>query len=330
MEENLKKKSFCWIKNNFYDIENEFMEYFKINNISMKNFRIFYINLFSQNELNFNNFKRISNKYNNLIKNNFEIFQFNVLKPNKSILIQKKFFQDLPRTIKKLRKDIGLNSDEFIDNDPVISWFSEMLLYIDFKGVTYRQGFCDLLIPLFHVFLNGLISIYSFNDDMLKFNEKFYNVINLSCAISAEGFIKLMKKKINHLKMFPDLMGINIASSILTNLLNSLKEFKKLSISDTKLFCSSWILLIFTQSFNLSDIILLWIELFNNINNFHEELIKYCYCSSILILKKSGDNFFQNFIETMQNNSYLNFFEIQKIYLSLNLKIPKIIFEIKS
>jgi len=310
---------FCWLTNQFENEDLTWTNNFIIDLESMRQFRIFYNAVFPDIKLQNIEFLKKTNNYGKIKEENMEIFNFNVLQPNKSVKLQFRLNQDLTRTLRKSRTDMGIPKISEKNDEIVLNWFSEMLVFIDYQGITYKQGYCDLLIPIFHIFFSGLLAYYSFSE----LSDIGY-ILEVAKAISSYGFMGLMKSSLNHIDMFPERMGVTKYIRSLTYQLNTLKEFKSISEKDVQLFASTWILLIFTQSLTFRDTISLWSELFKKPETLHEDLMKWCYCAAVLISQKAGDSLGKNFIQTMQKSQLLSFKEMLDLQPTLTVAFPKV------
>ena len=199
--------------------------------------------------------KAIVATYKTIQKNNKEIFSINCIEAKPKNPIHQRIRADILNIIYKLKRyhDIPLSTpknDEIIEN--VIG---RILIYSHLNGIEYHKGFCEIVLPIFHVYYYGVLQ-----SEIIGYN------MTLIEAIVADSFVRLMTNPIfNHLKVFPP-------SKFMKTLLYQLIEFiKPYSIYqmiinakiEPQFFASRWIRTIFVKDLDFSESIKLWSYLFD-------------------------------------------------------------------
>ena len=316
---------------------------------SIQYFRIFWDALIPDILFEIETFQDLYEKYTNALRNEWHRYNFLIVvndddkknSPNKRNKdIQYKLQSDLTRTIGKHRKLHNLAKDNSIHVDSVMQWFAQMFVYIDQNMLNYMQGFCDLLLPIFHIFFQGLLAVNDSTDFVVTDSTKYiadefpeidqnsYDFIALkAAACSVYAFQGLMKTNLNFIEQFPPTSKINDSMTILTIRLKQNHNFPsfitQIENSPSK-FAVRWFLLLFTQDLKLQDTIELWFELLKphgifDAPTFQEKVIKVCECASIINYKIYLNEKTCSFIETMQNGSNLNFNELKATALSIKI-----------
>ena len=326
---------YCWLVNRLENVNDKphFLRTIK----SIQNFRIFWEVLLPNNKFSVEQFQKFYKIYTNELTDNWDQYNFNLLTASDEKL-RTKLKSDLTRTLGKHRHDQNFAKDTSIAVDAVLQWFAQMFVFIDKRVVKYMQGFCDLLLPIFHVFFQGLLAI----NDSLEFvvsdptkyvgsefpdiQSNTYDILALTAAAcSVQAFQGLMISPLAFHKQFPPNNEIEESMQTLKKRLKKRHEFANfLSKKEfsPKIFAMRWFLLLFTQDLKFPETIELWCELFRPntafaAQTFTEKVIKVCECAAILNFKHSQNDKVTSFIEAMQKTNNLTFAELKAAALTL-------------
>ena len=332
---NFNELSYCWLSNRIENISDKPQYFRSIKSIQL--FRIFWKALIPTAKFSVDQFEKFYQTYTNELKDNWELYKFNLLTPNKKFPIQIKLNSDLKRTIGKQRTDQKIGSLKDLSVDAVLQWFSQMLIFIEKRTIKYMQGFCDLLMPIFHVFFQGLLAINDaldftvsdpdkyIGDSFPEIDKNSYDFIAITaCACSCFAFQGLMISSLHFSDQFPQTNLVDQSMEILKEKLKQRHEFEPFVSKEEyapKRFAMRWFLLLFTQDLEFSDTIDLWYEFFRpdsvfKTTDFRDKVIKACESAAIILYKSSGDKITSHFIESMQQTKKLTFAEMRNVIAS--------------
>ena len=330
---------YCWLVNRIEPFKDNL--HFVRTVESIRYFRIFWEALLPNLKFEIETFQELYETYTNALRTEWHQYNFLIyvndedkkealLKHNTNIT--KKLQSDLTRTIGRQRNVHSLAKDPTIHVDSVMQWYAQMFIYIDQKMFNYMQGFCDILMPIFHVFFQGLLAIYDAEDFVVSDSKKYtaeefpeieentYDYIALkAAACSVFAFQGLMKTNINFIEQFPPTNKLNESMEILTSRLKQIHNFDAFITQEensTSKFAARWFWLLFTQDLKLQDTIKLWYELLSphgvfDAPTFRDKVIKVCECASIINFRNFSIEKSISFLETMQNTTNLNFEELK-------------------
>lgn len=279
----------------------------------------------------------IDDMQSSLEYNNSSIYNFKLNSPNPQYKIHSRLQKDLTRTIGKYRSDRGIifvSSDSnnvldllkstilntsYLDNsifehptlssiqspnndkpDTLIESYARVLIYADKNGLSYGQGFAELLTPIYHIVFSGISGISSLPPDLL-----------LVEGLSAQCFLNFMlKDPFNHLKYFSSFQETQEMMNILRDKVAKYEigDLLQKENVDISYFAQRWFLLIFMQDLPLKEVIHIWSYLIENLANkdsanFHDLLIDCCLSAAVLMTNQCKGKYDSQIISTMLNIS---------------------------
>ena len=325
----ISELKYCWLVNRLESVNDRphFLRSIK----SIQNFRIFWNVLLPEQKFGIEQFEKYYQIYTNELKDNWDQYKNNILTQSDDP-IRKKLRSDLTRTIGKHRNDHQFAKDPSTKVDSVMQWFSQMFIFIDKRIIKYMQGFCDLLLPIFHVFFQGLLAINDSLDFVVSDSSKYvqpdfpviqkntFDYIALTAsACSVFAFQGLMISSLHFHEQFPPNKKIEESMEKLKNKLKQRHEFANFVTQEEyspSRFAMRWFLLLFTQDLKFPETIELWGELFRpngafEAPTFVDKVIKVCECAAILNFKNYVNDKVASFLEVMQKTSNLTFADLK-------------------
>ena len=329
-------EGYCWLTNRIENIAK--LQHFTRSIKTIQNFRLLWSNLLPNDKFSVDSFMKYYKIFTSELQDNWNIYSFNILKPSKTVKIQTKVSSDIKRTIGKHRTDHSLVNDKTLAVDTVMQLFSRMLVFIDKRITKYMQGYCDILMPIFHIFTQGLLaiydsldftigdsSIYTGNEYTEPVKTTYDYILTIASSCSCFAFQGLMINPINYIEQFPPNNHVEVSMNILKDRLKARHEFAPFMNQEDCVpsrFAAKWFLLLFTQDLKFSDTLELWCELVRTDSafvapTFVEKIIKACECAAICKYKNAGEKVVSHFIESMQQTQNLTFADMKKVALML-------------
>lgn len=323
--------NYCWLTNKEENLDVQ--SHFKRGIKSIQQFHLLWNALLPEYKFEYRHIDTIYQAFKDVLASKWSEYNFNVLNshPNQT-KFQKSLSQDIPRTIGKHRKDHNFEIQQRYAIDPVLQWFSYMLnSFNDFNIVPYMQGFCDLLIPIFHICLQAILVLNDYIDIVpisaeIYFQQEFpefptnsfdYYALH-AVAISVSMFKNFIK---NYFNFELQMRQLDDSMAKIAKKLKQTKEFSNLiknPDNNPSSFAGRWLLLLFTQDLRLADIIEYWNEIFKPDSifgfpqSFIDRVIQSCFSASLAIYYSSKERNEKQFIEFMQNTTNLSFSDMKK------------------
>ena len=192
--------------------------------------------------------------YETIKKENTEIFSINCIEVKPRTPLHQRMRVDILNTIYKIKKYHDLPLSPPINEDIIENIIGRILVYAHLNGIEYHKGFCELVLPIMHVYYYGVLQ-----SEVLEYSMPFIE------AIVADSFVRLMSSPLyNHYDIFPPSKSIN---SLLNQLIEYIKPYQiyqmiKNGKIEPQFFASRWIKTIFIQDIDFSEVIKIWDYLF--------------------------------------------------------------------
>jgi hypothetical protein len=187
---------------------------------------------------------------------------------------------DLMRTIAVLRTAENLEYTK--PTDAVRECFARILLYADRNGVGYRQGWGDLLIPIYQIIFCGIAGISTVPPDP-----------PLVEGLAACSFVRFMlDPPFAHLKFVPPHGGFEDKVTAVETRLRTYDQHEGLSLNqlDCRVFCNLWFILLFMQALPLRDVLFVWKNAFEKMRamsmSLHDCWVDYSVTVAVWTLRK--------------------------------------------
>ncbi|OHS95204.1 hypothetical protein TRFO_02144 [Tritrichomonas foetus] len=205
--------------------------------------------------------------YNSIKGENIDLFDFNCIESNPTNPIHKKIRYDVLKSIHKLRKEYDLSVVGTRDDEKIENVIGRILIYASINEIEYRRGFCDLIMPIMHVYYYGILGSYDIDFDL-----------PLVEALVADSFVRFMTGPIvNHIRVFTETKYVNDLSARFMDLLKPYPIYSIMTNDgiEPKFFLNKWINLVFIQELDFPEVIKIWDHLFENCTPgyFHLKLI---------------------------------------------------------
>lgn len=283
----------------------------------LNKFSRLYILLFPDTPFNEKSMRKDADQYHQAIDSDPR-YNISIYRPDPQFKIHMRLYQDISRTIGKFRNDIKVNDPYSTEkkHDAVMETLARILMFTDDNQIPYCQGFCDLLIPIYHIFFYGLCfasNCFPPSAEQLQFIE----------GVAAIGFLHFMTiEPFCHYRLFPNsqpnslnciLEKMNALGQRL-NTINLGAILQEHSINPM-LFAGRWLMLAFTQDLPFNEVLVVWNFVINKLyikkkrnetSSFHDQMLKICFNVAYLKQNSCKDKSQTQIIQILQNISDLS------------------------
>lgn len=196
--------------------------------------------------------------YQNIKQNNEELFSINCIEARPKNSLHQRMRPNILNIVYKLKKYHDIPDSPPTNGDIIENVIGRILVYAHLNGIEYHKRFCELVLPIIHVYYYGVLQSEAIRYDM-----------DLIEAMVADSFVRLMTNPVfYHLNVFPPSKFMN---ELLNKFIETIKPYsiyQMIMNANIKpsCFASRWIETIFVKDLDFSEVIKIWDYLFDKLS----------------------------------------------------------------